>query len=104
MPDRLDRHYAYVMLVEAGAEVGTLHEMDIEHGWAGAQIALNALEWRKKFNKGKDTVREVTEWEQRPAPPTWESLANEADSVEELRVIWKQASECGQLTPELKRC
>ena len=78
MPERLDRHYAYVMLVEVGAEVGTLYEMDIEHGWAGAQIALKALEWRKKYNKGKDTVREITEWEQRPTPPTWESLAAEA--------------------------
>ena len=63
MPERLDRRYAYVMLVEDDSEVGTLHEMDIEHGWAGAQLALNALEWRKKYNRGKDTVREVTEWE-----------------------------------------
>ena len=36
-----------------------------------------------------------------PGPPTWESLACAAATVEDLRLIWKRAKECGAMTDAL---
>lgn len=102
MPERLDRRNGYVLLVEPDADIGTLHELDIEHGWAAASLALKIVEWQKKLNRGKDIAREVPEWEPRPAPPTWESLTAAADSLDDLRLIWTRAQQGGYLTDDLR--
>jgi RecB family exonuclease len=102
LPERLDRLNGYVLLVTPDDTVGTLHRIDIEHGWAAAQLALQVVDWRKGANYGRDIASKVAEFTQRPAAPTWESLIRDATSVEDLRLIWKRAKELGELTGGLK--
>ncbi len=104
LPERLNRNHAYVLLVTPDDTVGTLHRLDIRHGWAAAQIALNTVEWRKQLNNGKGIAEEVLEPEPpRAAPATWESLMATADSVARVREIWDRCKELGELTPEIKQ-
>ena len=86
MPERLDYRYGYVLLVEPDADVGTLHEINIEHGWAAAQMALRIVEWRKQLDYGKGIAREVAEYEL--VVPGLIDIALAAGSVEELRDLW----------------
>lgn len=102
IPERLDRRYGYVMLVTPDDTVGTLHRIDIEHGWAGAQLALKAVQWRKALNRGKDIATPVEDFPPPPTPATWESLMEGADSLDRLRELWKRCQELGELTPSLK--
>lgn len=96
MPARLDLHYGYVLLVEPNADVGTFHELDIEHGWAGAQQALRIVEWQKALNRGKDIAREIP-----PEPPLLEQALN-APTLAVLRQIWKEAQTTAELNQELR--
>lgn len=59
MPKRLNMDVAWVMLVEPESEVGTMHEIDIRHGWAAGSKALEILNWRKELDNGKAIAREV---------------------------------------------
>jgi hypothetical protein len=59
LPANLDRTRGYVLLVQPGDDVGTLHEINIEHGWAAAQLALRIIQWRRELSYGKGIVREV---------------------------------------------
>lgn len=102
LPERLDRRYGYVLLVTPHNTVGTLHRIDIQHGWAGAKLALQAVQWRKALNWGKDIASEVDDFTPHPEPATWESLMESADTLERLREIWQRAKELNQLTPSLK--
>ena len=103
MPERLDSRYGYVLLVTPQDTVGTLHRIDIQHGWAAASLALKITEWRKQLNYGKDIATEVeVAFETRNPPPTWASLIRDARDLDDLRLIWSRAKELGQLTDELK--
>lgn len=106
LPDRLDRTRAYVLLVEQDAEVGSFHRIDIEHGWTGAQYALDIVAWRKKLDYGNGIALEV-----RPDDPiiTDESvedgfadIASRAGSVKELQMLHKNAKDQGVLTDRLR--
>lgn len=119
MPERLDRHYGYVLLVEPDAEVGTLHEIDIEHGWAAAQLALQIVNWRKELNYGKNIAHEVLELDGVPACPNCGgsleacegacydiptvteliSRAQDSPTLEHLRTLWNTARDNRMLTP-----
>jgi hypothetical protein len=94
MPSNMDHEVAYVLLVDNEGEVGTLHEMDIRHGWQAAQLALNLLEWRKQYDHGKSIVQAVTD--------RFTTAAMNASTREELRAIWIDASKCRCLTNDLK--
>jgi hypothetical protein len=59
LPENLDRNRGYVLLVEPGEPVGSLHQINIEHGWAAAQLALQIVNWRKDFNYAPGLIREV---------------------------------------------
>jgi hypothetical protein len=59
LPENLDLARGYVLLVEPGEPVGTLHRINIQHGWAAAQLALRIMNWRKDFNYGRQLAREV---------------------------------------------
>lgn len=96
MPERLDLRNGYVLLVEPHADTGTFHELDIEHGWAGAQQALRIIEWQKLFNRGKDIAREI------PPEPSLLEQALEAPTLSVLRKIWTEANSSGLLTQELR--
>ena len=125
MPDRLDRETAYVLLVEPDSNIGTLHEIDIEHGWRGARFALDILQWRKRLDNGKGMVREHPEPSQVDhAPPTpaitaaiaadplnryinarGQTLAQQIathQTLGELRAVWNAARENGLLTTEVQ--
>ena len=103
LPERLDSQRGYVLLVTPQDTVGTLHRIDIQHGWAAASLALKITEWRKQLNYGKDIATEVDEpFAEQPAPPTWASLIRDARDLDDLRLIWSRAKELGQLTDELK--
>jgi hypothetical protein len=103
MPERLDMRHGYVLLVEPDADIGTLHRLDIEHGWAAAQMALRIINWQKQLDRGKAIAEEVPEGYEPPsAPATWESLTEAAVTVDDLRLIWTRAGEGGWLTDELR--
>jgi hypothetical protein len=103
MPERLDRSNAYVLLVKPDDTVGTLHEIDIEYGWAGAQIALEIVTWRKGFS-GRAVTREVPDQaaDQEITATFGLTMVSTALSVDHLRQLWKQFHADGVLTPEVK--
>jgi hypothetical protein len=94
LPDNMDRDVAYVLLVENEGDVGTLHELDIRHGWKAAQLAFDLLDWRKQFNHGKSIVQAVND--------RFTTRAMAAMTVDELRETWREANSCRCLTNELK--
>lgn len=93
MPSNMDHDVAYVLLVDNEEPVGTLHELDIRHGWRAAQLALDLLEWRKQYDHGKSIVKAVTD--------RFTSKALITNDLEELRAIWKDASNCRCLSNDL---
>lgn len=106
LPDRLDRTRAYVLLVEQDAEVGTFHRIDIEHGWTAAQLALQIVEWRKKFNYGEGIALEV-----KPDDPVitdvsveggFANMGARAGTIRECQILWRNAKDQGALTDYVK--
>lgn len=100
MPKNLDYRYGYVLLCEPDAAIGTLHEINLEKGWAAASLALQGLRWRREA-KGDAIVREVPY----EAPPTevytLTDLVDAAQSVEEVRELWHRAKAAGLYDPTL---
>lgn len=94
MPDRLDHETGYVLLVENDGKVGTLHRLNIEHGWRAARMAMDMLVWRNAYAKGDNLVAEEND--------RFTMAAMSADTVEELRQIWADARKIACLTEELK--
>ena len=58
-PADLDVTTGYVVLLNSEMEVGELWEIDITHGWAGAQLALSGVQWRKAHNRGAELARPI---------------------------------------------
>lgn len=95
-PTPVDLNYGVIIHLPAGQGRCDLYRIDIAKGWGACLIARKVWDWRSTKN--------LTELVTEPAePPTWESLIAEADTVEELRVIWSRAKELGELTPALKK-
>jgi hypothetical protein len=92
LPDNLDRGTGYVLLVEPGEPVGTLHEVNIEHGWVGAQSALQILGWRKAFDYGRGLAREVQ--------LSFADRAGATVDIGELRELWREAKRHKELTKD----
>lgn len=93
MPDRLIKDKAYVLLVTNEGNVGTLHELNIEHGWKAAQLAMNLIRWRRAFNYGDYLVVPVND--------RYTEAATAATTSDELRAIWRDAAGHGCLDTEL---
>lgn len=98
MPEKLDLRYGYVLLVPPDAKIGTLHEVNLEYGWHGAHLALQTINWRKKRG---EVVREVPYEDPPTALITYVDLAAGADTVEELRKVWRDANADGRLDSAL---
>lgn len=101
MPDDLNHDVAYVLLVENDGKVGTLHELDIQHGWRSAVHTLSINAWRKQLDESRGAVREVPFdpfIEKVRGPKTLAQLINEAGTRTALRTIWKIAKSEGLLT------
>lgn len=105
MPENLDREHGYVLLVPPDADVGTLYELDITHGWAGAQLALQMVMWRKGLDYGKDIATEVGDerwWFTPPAPLTFHEEAAVCTNLVTLRTLWDRARHAGALDEQFK--
>lgn len=109
MPTGLDLRYGYVLLVRPDETIGTLHEIDIEHGWAAAQMALEIVNWRKAYEYGKGIVRELEPVSGPLGPTTVESVKGlgimsvaACNTLDEVRELWRVNAESGTLTDSLK--
>lgn len=89
-PADLDLETGYVILLGDGMDVGELWEVDIAHGWLGAQLALNMVQWRK----GKDYGKELSRLVQAPDLLGLISLCGDRESLTKLykdyRPLWKE--------------
>ena len=97
-PEAVDLNYGVIIHLPAGKGECTLYEIDIAKGWGAVNIARQVWSWRgtKNLTKRIDLAAPP------PAPPTWESLTLNAESVTDLRLIWKRAKECGDMTDDLE--
>ena len=86
-----------IIHLPAGQGRCDLYEIDIAKGWGACLIARQVWDWRG--TKGLTEI--VNPDEDPPGPPTWESLTSAAATVEDLRLIWKRAAECGAMTDAL---
>lgn len=101
MPERLNLDVGYVLLVQPDDDVGTLYELDIEHGWTAGQLALQIVTWQKQYNWGRDLAQPAAA----PAELTvTELIARIVDSpnLNHLRELWNTARDNGMLTPIFK--
>jgi len=96
MPERLEYRYAYVLLAQPGTSTGTFHEINIEHGWAAARMALAIVNWRKEHNYGKDIVQEI------PPPLSLLEQACIAPTLKTLRELWTEANDTGELSDDFR--
>lgn len=94
MPERLIRDVAYVLLVTNDGDVGSLHAINIEHGWKAAELALALIKWRRAFQYGDNLVSPVVD--------RFTEAAMASVTQDELRAVWIQAAERKCLTPELR--
>jgi hypothetical protein len=83
LPEDLDRDHGYVLLVQPGEPIGTLHEIDTQHGWRGGLLALQIVQWRREKNYGREIVTEVQ--------LSFADRARAAADLEELRALWRDA-------------
>jgi len=121
MPPQLDLERGYVLLVPPDAEVGTLHEIDITHGWTAGQMALEIVNWRKAGRRydretqksSYDFVNEVPDAEtdrvmldQTIVDPTLRALpfmsAKACRNLTELRELWNAHAASGTLSDTVK--
>lgn len=96
-PGEIDLNTGVIIHLPAGQGRCELHEIDIAKGWGACLVARSVWSWR-----GTKNITRPMSLEKPAAPPTWESLALAAANVEELRLIWTRAKECGDLTESLK--
>jgi hypothetical protein len=73
-PEDLDLKTGYVILLGDDMEVGELWEIDIAHGWVGAQHGLSIVDWRKEHNYGKALAGQVD-------PPSTPAIHNGVDRL-----------------------
>jgi hypothetical protein len=105
-PADLDLDVGFVVLLSDEMEVGELWEIDIAHGWAGAQLALELVAWRKQKRYGDDLAAEVH------TAGALDKLAQAgllgrirlARSERELIEIWTAASKAGTWTDAATAC
>lgn len=93
-PDDLDLDKGYVILLGDGMEIGELYEIDIRHGWLGAQRALDIVDWRKAHGYGAKLARKI----EPPETPSGDGLIAAimaATSQDGLVWLWKTAKDKG---------
>jgi hypothetical protein len=94
-PEPVDLRYGVIIHLPAGEGRCDLYRIDIVKGWGACRIAKQVWDWR--------ATKGLTEPLAEPGPPaTWESLTRNASSIEDLRLIWQRARECGELTEDLR--
>lgn len=58
-PVDLDLEWGYVVLLSDGMDVGELWRVRLDHGWVGAQLGLDIVQWRKGFRYGDELSERV---------------------------------------------
>lgn len=111
-PADLDLEYGYIVLLGDGMDVGELWRIRLDHGWAGAQLALDIVQWRKAYRYGDELSERV---EHAPAAHRTQAaddalgrlartnLLNAiktAKSEQDLLDIWQRADAAGTWTDE----
>lgn len=95
--DSLDLDKGYVILLEDGKELGELYEINIRHGWAGAQQALDIVDWRKAHNYGSGLAKKI----EPPKTPDGDQLIKAIESTQTeqgLLQLWRAAKDQGLWT------
>ena len=87
VPEDIDLETGLIVLLSDGMEIGELWEIDIAHGWAGAQYALSLVDWRKAYRYGDELSRRVDS-----GPYTDPVLLriSQAESRSELEFVWER--------------
>lgn len=96
--DRVDPNYGIIIHLPAGQGRCDLYEIHIGKAWGACLLAKKVWDWRGT----KELTRLVDPHAPPGPPPTWESLILDAATLDDLRVIWTRAKECGDLTPKLR--
>lgn len=94
-PEPIDLNYGVIIHLPAGKGECTLHQIDLAKGWGACLLAKKVWDWRST----KGLTEPLTT---PPSTPTWTSLTLAATTVDELRIIWNRAKECGELDDDLK--
>jgi hypothetical protein len=81
-PEDLDKEWGYVVLLKDGQDVGELHRIKIEHGWLGAQHALDLVAWRKDYDYGRGLSELI------PTPNLLQ-LIDQSPDEETLIQLWR---------------
>lgn len=97
-PGDIDLNRGVIIHLPAGQGRCELIEVDIAAGWGACLIARQIWDWRGDQKK----LAKPMSLEPPPAPPTWESLTLAADNLDDIRLIWRRAKECGDLDGKLK--
>jgi hypothetical protein len=90
----LSQHYAVIIHLPAGEGRCQLYRVDIAKGWDACLLAKKVWDWRATSGL-LELVDEITGLEL-----TLVDLAAAADSVEELRQVWRKAKGDGALTED----
>lgn len=88
-PPDLDLEVGYVILLGDDMEVGELWEINIAHGWVGAEHALALVDWRKEHGYGRLLARKV---EVQPEPDDLLELIAGAPDEDTLTDLWRSSS------------
>lgn len=83
-PADLDLKTGYVVLLSDGMATGELWDIDIEHGWAGAQLGLSLVNWRKAHRYGADLAIKIESTPHLDAVIEHISAASTRQQLEEL--------------------
>lgn len=94
----VDLNTGVIIHLPAGQGRCDLYEIDISKGWGACLLAHQVWHWRGV----KDLTQLIDPNIETRRPPTWLSLVADSIDVDELRIIWNHAKECGHLTPELR--
>lgn len=94
----IDCHRGVIIHLPAGEGRCDLYEIDIASGWGACIIAKKVWDWRGTKNLTQKIDPDAASAEM----PTWENLVRGARNLLELRTIWCEAKECGQLTPDIR--
>lgn len=99
----MDLSTGVIIHLPAGQGRCDLYEIDIARGWGACLVAKKVWDWRGV----KDLTHKVgdertTVWEKSSVPLDLKALAVRADTVGELRTLWKEAADTGRLTPDLR--
>jgi len=92
-----------------GAPRCDMYELNIAKGFGACQVAEQVFSWRGDGGKGLlyklGEAPRVSTWEKasaRTPAPTWASIVDAADTLDDLRKVWKTAFEGGWLTEDVR--